>query len=72
MSIIISSINYCPVKSVSFQSIDRCKIKKKIGVNIVAKLVENVKTDQAKIEEVTKKSKKESPETIKAASKENK
>ena len=48
------------------------KIKKKIGVNIVAKLVENVKTDQAKIEEVTKKSKKESPETIKAASKENK
>ena len=32
MSIIISSINYCPVKSVSFQSIDRCKIKKKIGI----------------------------------------
>ena len=32
MSAIISSINYCPVKSVSFQSIDRCKIKKKIGI----------------------------------------
>ena len=32
MSTIISSINYCPVKSVSFQSIDRCKIKKEIGI----------------------------------------
>jgi len=32
MSVTISSINYCPVKSVSFQSIDRCKIKKNIGI----------------------------------------
>ena len=32
MSAIISSINYCPVKSVSFQSIDRCKIKREIGI----------------------------------------
>ena len=28
----ISSINYCPVKSVSFQSIDTCEIKKNIGI----------------------------------------
>ena len=32
MSITISSINYCPVKSVSFQSIDMCEIKKNIGI----------------------------------------
>ena len=32
MSAIISSINYCPVKSVSFQSINKCKIKKNIGI----------------------------------------
>ena len=32
MSANISSINYCPVKSVSFQSIDRCKIKKNTGI----------------------------------------
>ena len=32
MSITISSINYCPVKSVSFQSIDICKVKKNIGI----------------------------------------
>ena len=28
----ITSINYCPVKSVSFQSIQNCKIKKNIGI----------------------------------------
>jgi uncharacterized protein YcbX len=32
MSAIISSINYCPVKSVSFQTIDKCEIKKDIGI----------------------------------------
>ena len=32
MSASISSINYCPVKSVSIQSIDKCDIKKKIGI----------------------------------------
>ena len=32
MSVTISSINYCPVKSVSFQTIDKCKIKKNIGI----------------------------------------
>ena len=28
----ISSINYCPVKSISFQTIDKCEIKKDIGI----------------------------------------
>ena len=32
MNVTISSINYCPVKSVSFQSIDKCEIKKNIGI----------------------------------------
>ena len=32
MSVSISSINYCPVKSVSFQSINNCEIKKNIGI----------------------------------------
>ena len=32
MSATISSINYCPVKSVSFQTINTCKIKKDIGI----------------------------------------
>ena len=32
MSATISSINYCPVKSVSFQTIETCEIKKDIGI----------------------------------------
>ena len=32
MSSTISSINYCPVKSVSFQTIENCIIKKDIGI----------------------------------------
>ena len=32
MSAIVSSINYCPVKSISFQSVQNCKIKKDIGI----------------------------------------
>ena len=32
MSANISSINYCPVKSVSFETIENCKIKKDIGI----------------------------------------
>ena len=32
MSATISSINYCPVKSVSFQTIYKCEIKKDIGI----------------------------------------
>ena len=32
MSISISSINYCPVKSISFQNITSCEIRKNIGI----------------------------------------
>ena len=32
MSISISSINYCPVKSISFQSLKSCEIRKNIGI----------------------------------------
>ena len=32
MSISISSINYCPVKSISFQTIKSCEISKNIGI----------------------------------------
>ena len=32
MNCTISSIHYCPVKSVSFQSIDTCEVKKNIGI----------------------------------------
>ena len=32
MSTTISSINYCPVKSVSFQTIKNCEIKKNVGI----------------------------------------
>ena len=32
MSVEITSINYCPVKSISFQSVQNCKIKKNIGI----------------------------------------
>ena len=32
MNCTISSIHYCPVKSVSFQSIDACEIRKNIGI----------------------------------------
>ena len=32
MSAEITSINYCPVKSVSFQSIKNCKIQKNVGI----------------------------------------
>ena len=32
MSISISSINYCPVKSVSFQTIKGCEIRNNIGI----------------------------------------
>jgi len=32
MSISISSINYCPVKSISFQTVKSCEIRKNIGI----------------------------------------
>ena len=33
MSCEIFSINYCPVKSLSFQSVDSCEIKKDLGIS---------------------------------------
>ena len=33
MDRLISSIHYCPVKSLSFQNITKCKIKKNIGIS---------------------------------------
>ena len=32
MNYLVSSINYCPVKSLSFQSIKSCDIKKNLGI----------------------------------------
>ena len=48
------------------------KIKKKIGIDVVAKATENIEPTAIKTVEVSKESKKETPEKIKAASKENK
>ncbi len=51
MSATISSINYCPVKSVSFQSIDECKIKKNIGItgDRIFAFTKELDLDQAKL-----------------------
>ena len=32
MSCLISSIHYCPVKSLSYQSLNSCNIKKNLGI----------------------------------------
>ena len=48
------------------------KIKKKIGIDVVAKSAESVKPTVEKAEEILKESKKETPDKIKAESKENK
>jgi|TARA_B110000211_G_C13613486_1_gene349991 large subunit ribosomal protein L19 len=48
------------------------KIKKKIGINIVAKPAENIQPTEVKVDEVIEKSKKEAPVQTKASSKENK
>ena len=51
MSAKITSINYCPVKSVSFQSIEKCKIKKKIGIigDRIFAFAKDLDTEQAKL-----------------------
>ena len=51
MSATISSINYCPVKSVSFQTIDNCEIKKNIGIigDRIFAFAKNLNFDQAKL-----------------------
>ena len=51
MSVTISSINYCPVKSVSFQTINDCKIKKDIGIigDRVFAFAKDLDLEQAKL-----------------------
>ena len=51
MSVEITSINYCPVKSVSFQSVHNCKIKKNIGIigDRVFAFTKGLDQDQAKL-----------------------
>ena len=51
MSATISSINYCPVKSISFQTIENCKIKKHIGIigDRVFAFAKDLDLEQAKL-----------------------
>jgi uncharacterized protein YcbX len=51
MSATISLINYCPVKSVSFQTIDTCEIKKNIGIvgDRIFAFAKDLDFDQAKL-----------------------
>ena len=51
MSAKITSINYCPVKSVSFQSIEKCSIKKNIGIigDRIFAFATGLDQDQAKL-----------------------
>jgi len=51
MSAKITSINYCPVKSVSFQSVKNCKIKKNIGIigDRIFAFAKDLNTEQAKL-----------------------
>ena len=50
MSAIITSIYNCPVKSISFQKIDKCKINKNIGIegDRVFAFSQNLDLDQSK------------------------
>jgi len=51
MTATIFSINYCPVKSVSIQSIDVCKIKKNIGIigDRIFAFAQNLEPDKAQL-----------------------
>ena len=51
MSAKITSINYCPVKSVSFQSVKNCKIKKNIGIigDRIFAFAKDLDTERAKL-----------------------
>ena len=51
MSATISSINYCPVKSVSYQSIDNCEVKKNIGIvgDRIFALAKELESDKAQL-----------------------
>ncbi len=50
MSAIITSINNCPVKSISFQNIEKCKIDKNVGIegDRVFAFSQNLDLDQSK------------------------
>ena len=48
------------------------KIKKKIGIDVVTKPIENINLTKSQAEEVAAETKKETPEKIKSESKENK
>ena len=47
----ISSIGYCPVKSVSFQNLDSCEIKKKLGIanDRIFAFSRNIESEKAKL-----------------------
>ena len=51
MSATISSIHYCPVKSVSFQSVENCRINKNIGLvgDRVFAFAQNLSLEQLKL-----------------------
>ena len=51
MNATISSINYCPVKSISFQKIKKCEIKKDIGIigDRIFAFAKNLDLNQAKL-----------------------
>ena len=51
MSATIFSINYCPVKSVSFQKLEKCEIKKNIGIigDRIFAFAKDLDLDQAKL-----------------------
>ena len=51
MTIKISSIHFCPVKSVSYQTIDQCNIQKDIGLegDRVFALLKNIQADDPKL-----------------------
>ncbi len=60
MSATISSINYCPVKSVSFQTIENCEIKKDIGIvnDRIFAFAKDLDQEQAKLFEKNPKDRK--------------
>ena len=51
MSATISSINYCPVKSVSFQTIENCEIRNNVGIvgDRIFAFAKDLDLDQAKL-----------------------
>ena len=60
MSAKITSIHYCPVKSISFQSVINCKIKKNIGIigDRIFAFAKDLDTEQAKLFEKSPKERK--------------